>query len=136
MLSARLTVIVLAVLLAGCGAMAKKETDPAVTLENRAVERWQLLIDGKPDQAYDYLTPGYRATRSRESYAQAFRPATLRWRSIEWRRAECTEPDSCQARLLLTYTVTMQGAGEAFSVREVMENWLRVDGQWYYLPES
>lgn len=136
MLSVRLTALALAVLLAGCGAMTTKGVDPAVALEKRAVERWQLLIEGKPEQAYDYLTPGYRATRSREAYAQAFKPGVLRWQSVEWRRAECPEPDSCEARLIVTYTVTMPRAGDGFSLREIKERWLNVDGEWYHLPEG
>lgn len=119
----------------GSAGQAESAATAPKALERRAVERWQLLIDGKPEEAYEYLTPGYRLTRNQDAYMERYRPGVIRWRSVEWRGADCAEADSCEVRLLLTYTVAMPSAGEGFSVRELKERWLRVKGQWYHFPD-
>jgi len=48
-------------------------------LEKRALERWNLLIAHKAEQAYDYLTPGTRATRQRDTYAQEMNNRPVHW---------------------------------------------------------
>lgn len=111
------------------------EAGVPAALRERAVERWQLLIAGKPSEAYELLAPGYRSTRNVDAYVQTFRPGLIQWREVEWRGAECVSPDSCEVRLLLSYTATIKGAGDAFSVREVRERWLRSEGGWHHLPD-
>jgi len=104
-------------------------------LERRAVDRWQLLIDGKPDQAYEYLTPGFRTTVSQQEYARNAHIGTLKWQSASWRDAECSSADACEARVLIGYSVRMAGAGDVASVNLQKESWLKVDGEWYFLPK-
>ena len=36
----------------------------------RAQQRWQHIIDGHADLAYDYMTPGARSTKTREAWAK------------------------------------------------------------------
>lgn len=105
-------------------------------LEQRAVERWELLIDGKPERAYDYLTPGYRSTVGRQEYARNALMGAIRWRAVNWRDAECASADACKARLQVEYTVRMSGAGDVPSINLQEESWLLIDGKWYFLPNA
>jgi hypothetical protein len=132
-----------AVLLSGCAATGTKSGDDAVAaegevpqaLQRRALERWELLIAGDMDKAYEYLTPGYRQTRSLDAYKARARAAALRWDSIEWRSGECLAADSCEVTLLLSYSVRMPGAGDTPGIRQIEERWIRAGGDWYHLPE-
>ena len=45
---------------AGCADHSKSEN-----VDRRAVERWNHLIAHQAEKAYDYLTPGFRATSPR-----------------------------------------------------------------------
>jgi hypothetical protein len=137
----RLLAPALAVLLAACAGTGGSRgdlagNDPSAPLEQRALERWRLLIDRKPELAYAYLTPGYRATRPLAEYRGAPSNPTLQWTGISWHKAECEQPDSCQAKLLLDYEMTVQGAGKIPGIQELTERWLRIDGTWFHLPES
>lgn len=116
-------------------APSEQSSEHLAGLERRAVERWQLLIDGKPDQAYDYLTPGYRTTVSRQEYARNALLGTLKWQSAAWRSADCRTDDACEAQVLIGYSVRMSGAGDVASVNLQKEDWLRVEGEWYFLPK-
>lgn len=105
------------------------------TLEQRALARWQALIERRIESAYEYLTPGYRATRSVTEYAASVGSA-VRWTKIAWHQAECAQPDSCLVQLLLDYSIHAPGVGEIPSISTQEERWLFVDGQWYFLPQQ
>lgn len=124
-------------LLAGCagGPSSRTAADPLADLEQRATARWQHLIADRFAEAYAFFSPGYRSTRSLEGYSAGVRSAALRWESIEWQEARCASEDSCTAILLLTYAVRMPGAGDVPGVRQLEEQWVRLDGTWYHVPE-
>ena len=105
-------------------------------LEERALARWQALIEQRPGDAYEYLTPGFRATHTRDEYSRDVFRGPIRWRSAAWQSADCQEgAQSCLVTMLLTYTVRMSGAGEVSNVHSLDERWLFVDGHWYHLPQ-
>jgi hypothetical protein len=103
-------------------------------LEQRALQRWQWLIERKPEQAYAYLTPGYRSTRTLAEYQGAPQNPAVRWTGISWHQAECEQPDSCQVALMLDYQMAAPGAGNIPGIQQLTERWLRIDGTWFHLP--
>lgn len=145
---ARLGLLLLTVALAACGnnvrtGGAAEGTDAAKaspaalggTVEERATRRWQLLIDGKADQAYDYLSPGYKQTRGREEYAELMRSRPVKWVGVAYQDQDC-DGEVCKVRLMISYSLDMpvQMVGRVESVDFVTENWLWIDDGWYYLP--
>jgi len=110
------------------------EDESAVT--KHAVERWNLIIAHKSDKAWDYLTPGYRATKSRESYAEEMNNRGVRWSKVTFSSQEC-DADTCKVHLLLDYNLDMGGfAGKVASAAPVLETWVKLQGHWYLLPEQ
>jgi len=128
--SARLAAALLALGLAGC---ADKANDSNV--DRRAVERWNFLIARQSEKAYDYLTPGYRQTKTREDYATAMNNRPLQWKNVAFNRKDC-EDDRCTVYLDVSYTLKMPGsAGSVDTTSSQSETWIRVDGEWYFLPK-
>lgn len=107
------------------------------SVEERATRRWQLLIDGKPDLAYDYLSPGYRQTRGRQEYSDLMRSRPVRWVGVAFQDQDC-DGEVCKVRLMISYSLDMpvQMVGRVESVDFVTENWLWIDDGWYYLPAT
>ena len=131
---ARLAGVLAALALAGCANMARKE-DSAV-IKDRAVERWNLLIAHKADKAWDFLSPGYRATKPRDKYADEMNSRGIRWSKVGFGSQEC-EAETCKVRLFVDYSIKMGGpAGTVKSLAPIVETWVRVDGKWYYLPDA
>ena len=125
-----------ALLLAGCGAgMVKVQDDSA--LEKLSVERWNLLINHHAEKAYDFLSPGTRATESREKYAAEMNNRPVHWESVTYIDHKCDDPDACTVKLRAMFSVNMSARlGKAVqSVTLLWERWVRIDGHWYYLPE-
>ena len=125
--------------LAACatgGTKGPSATD--VDVEDRALQRWEHLIAGKGELAWDYLTPGARSTKSRENYGREMRDRPVKWKSVEFEDKNCDAPDRCTIRLVMEYTVKLplSVGGEIQAPAFVEEQWLRLDGVWYHLPSE
>ena len=122
-----------AMLFAVAGCVDKSNPD---RVEQRAIERWNFLIEHKAESAYDYLSPGFRQTQSREAYAASMNNRPLQWKSVKFDKKDC-DKDRCLARIALTYVVTMPGltARPTESTSTQAETWIFVDGDWYFLPK-
>jgi hypothetical protein len=109
----------------------------AKSVEDRSVDRWNLIIAGKPEQAYDYLSPGYRSGRSRAEYADLMRNKPVKWTKAEFVEKDC-ESDICTLGVLISFKFKMQvsGVGEMQSQQTITEKWIRSGADWFFLPDS
>src|SRR5215470_5260667 len=99
--------LLLAAALAACAPVKK---DDGAAVEQRALARWNLLIAHQADKAYDYLTPGYRLTVSREKYAAQMNDTALRWKAAHAGGHSC-EADTCTVTVMVDVQVPMPGIG-------------------------
>ncbi|MCA1780527.1 MAG: hypothetical protein LC637_14455 [Xanthomonadaceae bacterium] len=115
--------------LAACG----KPAEPEPTLEERAVVRWQHLIDRDFQAAWEYYSPGFRQTTPQADFARDMERRPIRWHSVELLSLECEE-DVCRVDLQINYQpVGAPGAQSQMRLdREIEEQWIRLDGQWWY----
>jgi len=91
----------------------------------RATARWDLLIKGDFDGAYQYMSPGSRETTPLDRYKANIRRDSFR--SIKIENVAC-DGEACKVKLMLTYDhPKMKGI-----VTPVNESWI-VDGAqaWY-----
>ena len=104
-------------------------------VDKRSVERWNLLVSHEAEKAYDYLTPGYRVTQTRENYAAAMNTRPVQWTGATFKDKTC-DGDRCKVEVNIRYSLAMPGApgrkAESESVQT--ETWIRVNGEWYFLP--
>ena len=120
--------------LAGC-MTAVKDQDSSV-IRARAVERWDLLIAHQAEKAWDYLSPGYRETKPREAYAKEMNARGVNWSKVSFNSQKC-DADVCKVHLAVDYTVNLGGPiGKVASMGPIVETWIKVKGQWYFLPEQ
>ncbi|MBN8726613.1 MAG: hypothetical protein J0H15_02780 [Xanthomonadales bacterium] len=125
-------VVAAALLLALAGCTNTADPD---NVDRRAVERWNYLIEHKAEQAYDYLSPGFRTTQTREDYAAAMNNRPVQWKEARFKSKECEE-ERCKVEVEVGYAVPLAALGgkptTASSNRS--EVWILVDNHWYYLP--
>jgi hypothetical protein len=117
-------------------ATALNSTDPNTSLPLRSAMRWNLIIEGKPEQAYDYLSPGYRSTREREDYATRIRNRPVKWTKVAYADHDCASTDACSVKINIDYKINMPQVGEVESTDVLIEQWVKSDGQWYFLPDE
>jgi hypothetical protein len=112
----------------------------------RATQRWQHLIERKAELAWEYLSPGYRATHPREAYAQAMNQRPVQWYQVEAFEPgpedppalECAQPRACTIMLKVHFKVRshLPGVGTLDSWNVLKEHWVNVRDQWYLVPED
>jgi len=104
----------------------------------RAVQRWQFIIDGKSELAYDFLSPGVRTTKPRERWAKEIAERPVRWTGVKLVDSACASEDSCKVRVDLTFLVPLQGTpkGVIESHSTIVESWVRVKKSWYFIPDD
>lgn len=140
----------LALLLAACaGGGGTKTAGPAPDapkaaaatgdVEARATQRWALLVGAKYAEAYDYLSPGYRATTPREQYATSLTGRPVKWLGATVTGKDCPAGEAyCDVGVNVEYEVqsTLPGVGAIKSVGPVQERWIEIDGSWYFVPKE
>jgi len=131
----RVAVIVLAGLMAGCGTLGgglSQDTPPDVLrakVQERALARWQAIIDGDVDRAYnDYVSPASKNTLTLAGFRDRTRGAGVTYRRIEPGTVEC-QGASCTVNLFLWYD-HRQIRGMRTPVEET---WILDNGQAWYV---
>ena len=116
--------------LAGCADKSNPDN-----VDRRAVERWNDLIAHQAEKAYDYLSPGYRATQTREIYATAMNNRPVKWKTAKFKDKKC-DADRCKVDIDVTYSLAVPRAGKTATMASVQsETWILVKGEWYFLPK-
>jgi len=122
--------VALAVLvLAGCAELVTKDSPPEAKREavrERALARWDLIIKGQPDKAYDYLSRGSQQVISRDEFAARMKVTAFRTADVQ--KTECSE-SSCRAWVHITYDFKIWKAVDL----TMQENWLIENGNVWYV---
>lgn len=120
-----------ALALGGCADKANPDN-----VDRRAVERWNFLASHEAEKAYDYLTPGFRATQSKADYAAAMNNRPVQWKGAKFKHKTC-DAERCVVEMDVSYTLAAPGMGgkmlETTSTQS--ETWIYSQGDWYFLPK-
>ncbi|MEO8803303.1 MAG: hypothetical protein ABI304_08265 [Rudaea sp.] len=132
---AKIGVLIALLALSGCMTGVKKDEDASV-INQRAVQRWDYLIAHQGDKAYDFLSPGYRATKTRIAYATEMSARGVHWSKVHFGSQKC-DKDVCHVHLVVDYSMRQGGpVGTVKTTGFVTETWLKTDGKWYFLPDA
>jgi hypothetical protein len=129
-------------LLAACAAGGGVKQAPLSDdeqLTTRPVARWEHLIAKRADQAWEYLSPGYRTTRNREEYIAAMTTRPVSWLNAEYHSHNCIDEGSfCEVNLKVTFTIVSRqmSVGEVQSFGYVTERWIKSGDTWFHVPEA
>lgn len=125
--------LLLLFLAAACATTSQHE-DPVA---RRAQARWDMLIEKRFDEAYVYYSPGYRSTHTLNEFIVDMGTKRVRWKSANYRDKTCDET-RCTVRVDLDFVVPRPAPGvSAFDGKSVTEEtWVKVAGEWWYVPEK
>jgi hypothetical protein len=110
----------------GCSIVERAQQDVAVhEVSLRARERWDLLMTGQVDKAYDYLSPASRVTVTREAFRKRSSGGQW-WRRFEVEKVDCGK-DTCRVTISLEYDLKdIKGLK-----RSIDETWVEDQGVWW-----
>jgi hypothetical protein len=128
-------VLALAALLLGSLSGCANKASPD-NIDRRAVERWNYLVAHQAEKAYDYLTPGFRLTQTREAYAAAMNNRPVRWDAAKFKQKTC-ESERCKVDMDVTFSLMVPGSHKWTPATSTQsETWILSNGEWFYLPSS
>jgi hypothetical protein len=101
-------------------------------LKERVLARWQALIKGDFDAAYQFETPAYRAVYTPDQFRYQFGNQTL-WRMANVMNIHYDDPivARVQVEVAYRYAEPEKGRGVQSMTHQVSETWLRKEGQWW-----
>jgi len=123
-------------LLGGCAAgPGSKSQTPADQVAQRAKARWDALLEGNAEAAYQYYSPGYRSAESLDAFTKRLSVQKVHWTAAKFDHVEC-ETDLCHPvfKVSYTYRMPLRGVGEVNATRSVTEDWVRTDSGWFFVP--
>jgi hypothetical protein len=114
--------------LAGCASLSvdsAPEQKQRVVAE-KALARWQVLIKGDVEAAYQFLSAGSKAATPLATYKNRIKPGI--WREAKVDKIEC-KAEICKVTMLITYdTKRMKGIETP-----VPETWIIENGSAWYV---
>ena len=99
---------------------AELAREPA--LRERVQSRWQALIKGNFDRAYQFTTPGYRAAHDAGQYADSF-GQLVTWHLASIEEVRYDQPAEAEVIVSLTISVPLGESGTVKTVVPVPERW-------------
>ena len=128
------TVLAALLLLSGC-AMTPASDDERVV--KRAQDRWDAVIAGDLEAAYEFFSPGYRSTHSLIDFGVAERMRRVKRDSAEYVEHTCEET-RCLVKFRVGFTVYQPVPGfPKYSSKSMVEDtWIKTNGEWWYLPKK
>lgn len=121
-------------LLGGC---QEPPPEPSEAVTERAQKRWDALVARDFSAAWALYSPGFRETNPEGDFTWEMSRRPVRWEEARVAAAEC-DGDRCTASVRVRYHVPAAPAGlnTLRNERRVEETWIRVDDQWWYVPDS
>lgn len=102
-------------------------------LRERVSARWQALIKGDFEAAYQFETPAYRSIYTPSQFRYQFGNQTL-WRMANIVNIHYDDPIVARVQVEVTYHYADPGKGQGVQnmTHRVGEVWLRKEGQWWH----
>ena len=125
-------------LLPHCASMktAAPKVDEREVLKKRVADYWQLQIDGKIDQAYQYEVPAYREKSSLGGYMRRFN--LVKYISADIHDVE-VDNGTAKVKMTVRYKLAhgrLASLPKAMEFHNLDENWVLINGAWYHIPEG
>lgn len=122
-----------AVFLAACATTGG--TSSAIV--ERAEARWDAVLAGDFERAYQYYSPGYRSSHSPGDLELSMRLRKVQFRAARYAEHAC-EGDRCDLKFEVEYRIPspVPGLDKWESKTTIDETWIRTRDEWWYLPED
>jgi len=112
-------------------------TGPGSTVAKRAQDRWDALLAGDFENAYQFYSPGFRSSHSRSDFEVSMRLRKVQYRGAQYASEEC-EAERCKLSFNVQYQVAspVPGLDTWESKTTLDETWVKTQGQWWYVPDT
>ena len=136
MKTTKFKLVVVALLLMTSACAGTPDTTASI-LEQRAQGRWDALLSQDLETAYQYFSPGQRQTVRYQDFVSQIVSRSVLWTDASFVEVVACDGDACTVKVRVHFQVRAPvGAGQFKSSQVMRENWIRSNGQWYFLPKD
>lgn len=124
------------VVISGCTSKHHKHLSAEESVRIRASERWQALIAGNIEKAYEYEVPEYRKIFDANQYKSGVKGVGL-WKKAEVENVACME--KCVVTMRIHATINNARWGDTMDMSSLLkEQWMRDtgSGEWFHLSSE
>lgn len=124
-------VTVVLAMVGGCASLGGKPEDQVTKLAN---QRWQHLIAGDFDKAYEMATPSYRQLRDVRYYSNKRSMTPVKWVAAEVLKVACTPAEAatkCVVRIKLDSKPLARVNFDGVLSSGLDETWVYEGGRWW-----
>ncbi len=123
---------ILLALLSACATVAPTQDE---IVAERAQARWDALEARDYAKAYTYYSPAFRSRSTAVDLEIKLRMQRVKWLGADYVGQSCSG-DVCTVEIDLKYQVAkpVPGVDSWGGVDRIREQWIKVDGQWWYVP--
>ena len=111
---------------AACATVAPKPADAIV--KERAQARWDLMVQGEFDRAYEYFSPSSKAVMPASAFKSRIKPGF--WKAVKVEKVECSSADRCEVKVNISYDYR----GTRIETPH-QETWIRDESNWWLLSK-
>lgn len=115
---------VIGLVLAACATTPPKPADAIV--KERSQARWDLMVKGDFDKAYEYFSPSSRQTMSLPGFKSRIKAGF--WKAVKVDKVECSSADRCEVTMTIDYDYRGQRV-----MTPHRETWIRDESNWWLL---
>ena len=128
----RMAGILFLALLSACATVAPTEDE---IIAERVQARWDALLAHDYATAYTYYSPAFRSQATATDLEIMIRMRRVKWVGAKYRSHTC-DGDLCTVVIDLSYQLAnpVPGVPSWGNVDRAKEQWIRVDGQWWFVP--
>jgi hypothetical protein len=103
----------------------------------RSEARWNAIIAGDFNTAYQYYTPGYRSSHTPGDFEISMRLRKVQVREVKYLDKNCDD-SACTVKLQVQYHIAspVPGLDTWESNTTLEEKWIKTQGQWWYFPDK
>jgi hypothetical protein len=124
--------VLLLALVSACATVAPTQDE---IIAERVQARWDALIARDYAKAYSYYSPAYRSRSTAVDLEIKLRMQRVKWIGAKYVSHSCSG-DVCTVDVDLKYQMAkpVPGVSSWGSVNRIQEQWIKVDGQWWFVP--
>lgn len=115
---------------------ADEAADPiSAAIRQRALARWETMIDRDFHRAYGFCSPAYRALFTARQFAARYGSPQLVWERAEVLSVRKSGDDAAKVEIRLSAKAFVTDAELAIPVSTVFtENWVQAEDAWWFSP--
>lgn len=123
-------------LMASCSMGDRPKLSAEESVKVKALARWEALIAGKLETAYEFATPEYRKVFTFEQFRRGIYGVGT-WKKAEVSNVACV--DNCVVTMRIHVTITTPRLGDTIETSSLLkEQWTqdKGSGEWFYLSSE